>query len=329
MAKTHDKSNAETETALVLILDDSKAKAMQKQLAEVAPPGEIKKLAERYGALTVAGVDDVGTYNAVIAGAKAAKDLRIAVEKRHAALKRPIIDVGRMLDGDLKKMVGDIEKIETHCNKEKSRIDNLAAAAKAEELRQRKERLVGAGYLFDGQDYVCGVYRIPGHLIESMTSDQEASAITKAAEELQRKQAEEKRLADEAEESRKKAQDLEAENENLRKQLAEAQGKTEPEPGLANVGVPVDEHERPTVFHAGDSSTAKHMHNVATTKSGVSDLQFEETPLGDTPKRDITRMPQQYFDGYEDAKLHVVALFMDGTKRTRAEFVEEIKKLRP
>lgn len=190
----------------------------------------IAKMALEYGSLTINGVDDKKGFLAVDTARKACVKARGVINTEHKELKEDALRVCQALDAAKRNLTAKIEAIEGRLKdeidaveKERERIEQ----AKQDEIyRTRLDRWNEAGGGMTDRAYLLShnpeTFDI---LIENVTTktQQRKEAEAKAAAE----EAEQKRIqAEQAEANRIEAERLKAEREELARQKAEQDAET-------------------------------------------------------------------------------------------------------
>lgn len=167
----------------------------------------VADLRDKYMGLTIKGIDDKKGFDAVHAGRMVVKNARVDVEKTRVKLKADVLERGRKIDAEAKRVTALLAPIEEHLESEEAavttereRIKNEAEAVRKAIIKQRFDALQVAGYTGD-------MMAVPD------IDDATFAAVLKGA---QAEKAEHERLA--AEERERQA----AETERLRKVEAEA-----------------------------------------------------------------------------------------------------------
>jgi hypothetical protein len=104
----------------------------------------ISELSEKYYDLSISGIDDKAGFDAVHKARMHIKDLRTQVTKKHRLLKAPVLERGRAIDAEAKRikllLLPVYQRLETEefaVIKERERLAMIAAEKKAAELRRR------------------------------------------------------------------------------------------------------------------------------------------------------------------------------------------------
>lgn len=207
----------------------------------------VAELREKYMGLTIKGVNDRKGFDAVHAARMHVKKTRLDVEKARTTLKADILERGRKLDAEAKRVAALLAPIEEHLETqettitaERERIKREAEEARKAKIKQRFEALQLCGYQGD----MMAVPELTDEAFAKLLADAQsakAEADRLAEEQRQQQAAEAERLrkleadaaaerarqeAEAAETRRKQEAELAAERERLaeitRKQEAEA-----------------------------------------------------------------------------------------------------------
>lgn len=207
----------------------------------------VAELRAKYMPLTIAGINDRKGFDAVHDARMIVKKCRVDVEKTRTTLKAGLLDRGRKIDAEAKRVAGLLAPIEEHLEEqetavveERERIKREAEEARKAKIKSRYDLLQAAGYSGD----LAAVPDMSDEYFSTLLSeaqDARAERDRVAAEERQRQEAEQARLrqleqeqaaarakaeSEAAEQRRKEQEAMAAERERLaeerRKQEAEA-----------------------------------------------------------------------------------------------------------
>lgn len=150
----------------------------------------ISELSEKYYDLTIAGIDDKAGFDAVHKARMHIKDLRTQVTKKHRLLKAPVLERGRAIDAEAKRikllLLPVYQRLETEefaVIKERERLALIAAEKKAAELRRRFAAMQAVEWI------------APVNTIEPMTDEEFLAAWTIAKKAYDTKKAAEAKQA--------------------------------------------------------------------------------------------------------------------------------------
>jgi len=180
---------------------DTRALAVYK-----AQQGVIAEFQEKYGSLTIAGVDDKAGYDRVHKARINVRDFRIAVEKRRVELKQPALDYGKSVDATAKALTAAVKPLEDRLESMESQVDAERERIKQAKARERQRMI---------EDRVAKMAKVMSFVQESVAgawSDEEFEAELAAATER-------KAATDRAEAERQEA--IRVENERLERERAE------------------------------------------------------------------------------------------------------------
>ena len=131
----------------------------------------ISELSEKYYDLKIAGIDDKLGFDAVHKARMHIKDLRTQVTKKHRQLKAPVLERGRAIDTEAKRIkllllpvYQRLESEEFAVIKEKERLALIAEEKKAAELKRRLAAMAAVEWM------------APVNTIESMTDEEFVAA---------------------------------------------------------------------------------------------------------------------------------------------------------
>lgn len=204
---------------------------------------QIALLAEDYGKLTIAGVDDTKGYKAVRDARMHMRDKRLAVDKRRKELKADALEYGRTVEKSAQDLIALIEPIENRLGELEEVIDlekkRLKAIREEEAKAATQARVDALRAVGDDIAFVLAGALEPAAYEERLAAstlahnDRLAKAAAEEAERQRlveearvQREAELKRLAEQKAEQDKIAAELKAQQEALaaeRKKLAEAQ----------------------------------------------------------------------------------------------------------
>lgn len=283
----------------------------------------IENLRSTYGNLKCNSLEDRPIYFAIAEGYKQVRNIRLSVERKRKELNEFPLAYQRAVNAEAKRITDELVPLEEQLAAEKTKFEDAEAAAKAAEEKAKKDRLVAAGFRFDGNSYTCGMHIISAGSIAKMEDAQiefyesEGAKIRdmEAAAELRRKQ--------EAEELKRQREEIEA----LRRQMAEEKAELERKLAEASKLTAVPPQAAPVEYN--DAPVAKAPEPAPVKIESPTDLL---NAFGDVLEEALDLQPvhsMEYLDGYEHCRQSVLAIFADPTPRTRAQFVEQVKSLQP
>jgi hypothetical protein len=330
---------------------------------------QIEALKGQYLGLSVSDLNDRPAYVALVDGAKLAKKLRLAVENKRKELNEFPLKFQRAVNAEAKRITEALSPVEQHCLAEVAKFEQAEEQAKKAEQARKHKELIEAGWVYNGNFYVCGPISMTLDQVMRMNEDQWKKAIkhgedekARIVAEKARVEAEQKRQAEEADRLRIEQENLRKEQEQLRKDRLEIRGVK-----LANIGVMLEgdmfTRNGQQYFSADDCATmsndefiawikeigpntAKPTAPVVETAPEPIAIDIEVDPFGhaaieaaaqrieDTLNTDLADAlapshSAEYLDGYEQCREQVLAIFNDGVQRRRSEFIEAITNLKP
>lgn len=195
--------------------------SIEQQVAEwSATDAALREAVEATEGLTIAGHVDgpKAGYKAVEAARKYLKGYRVGIENRRKELKAPILDLGRKVDEEAKRLTAIVEPRELE-------LDKDSAAYEAEQARIAQEAADSKRRIVEDRLAVMAKYGITPNLslVDDATPeewDEKVAEWEVAAEEQRKaeaiaKEAERVRLEAEAAEAARKAEEERAERERL------------------------------------------------------------------------------------------------------------------
>ena len=143
----------------------------------------IAKYRQDYLSLTVQGVDDKEGYDLCHAARMEVKGKRVEVEKTRKKLKEDVLEYGRVVDKEAKRITALLEPIEEHLtvqekiiDDEKARIKAEAEAKEAARIQARIDSLFSFGCSFNGMNYVLPFaptgYSVPSAIVKTCADEQ-------------------------------------------------------------------------------------------------------------------------------------------------------------
>ena len=314
----------------------------------------LEQLKKTYGGLVIKDATDRPGYLAVVEGAKIAKKFRTGIEaKRKLMLAFPKKYTDEV-NAEAKRITGEVSVIEENLLKKQKDYEDVEAAAAQKELLERTQKLLDAGFKFDGTAYVCGVHVIPATKIPELEVEKVEYYIAEAVKLVEaEKQAEVNRQALAAantEEAKRLAQervDLDNKKKALDEQMATMAKMMEDMKALQNPTPPapvvetVKEEAQAFPTFPSTIETAKPEGNtqpgadaltgfgntVYTTQAPGSDILDTQDKL-DEYIADSGKSAE-YIDGFEHCRQAVLDIFKDQTPKKRADFMAEISALKP
>lgn len=288
----------------------------------------LAELKQRYGSLTITGLDDRPTYFAAVEGAKLIKKLRTGVEGKRKELNEFPLKFQRAVNAEAKRITELLVPIEEHLKNQVEAFENAEAEEKRKDAERKRAALVNAGFKFDGSFYVCGMHMVPAAHVAEMEDERLAYYVQEAGHILAAEKAAEERRAAELAAQQEEAQRLAAERAELAKERAELE-KLRAE--MAALKAPKVE-ENLDIQRQPIGKTVSFL--PAPGEPGEPILQNVEVI---EPQQEEPFLPEpvqaghsvEYIDGFEHCREAVLAIFADPTPRKRGEFVEAIKLIRP
>lgn len=166
----------------------------------------IEQLQRDFGGLTIADAEDKANFNKVHAARMKVRAIRLATEDTRKKLKGPVVDHGKLIDEEAKRITGLLAPIESHLQKQEdsynaelARIKREADQAKQRALQARLDRLAEIGVMMNPL------------IVGQMDDVDFAELLKERTEQFQREKEEADRLAAE----QKQKQDAEAEAQRL------------------------------------------------------------------------------------------------------------------
>lgn len=326
----------------------------------------IAALQERYMAISITGIADREQYLVALDGHKLVRNHRLAVERKRKEIVEFPNKFLKAVNAEATRIKELLVPIEEHLKLQVGVYEQAEAAEKEKRAQERRTKLQEAGFKFDGHFYVCGMHTISTTQLVDMEEDRvdyyvkEAQAIIaaeKAAEE--RRQAEIKAQAE-------AAQKLEAEKQALRKERLEMRAEKLELIGItyANrqfVGKGQNLIATATVadmdattfntwfaqmkeFMAEQPAAPVEPAKVEAPQTTIAPPAWTDKPTMSAPPAAPSHLETadlideaiaesgkslEYIDGFEHCRQAVLDLFADGTPRKRAEFINDIKNLKP
>lgn len=192
----------------------------------------VAELREKYMVLTINGVDDAKGFKAVHDARMIVKAARVDCEKTRVKLKADVLERGRKIDSEAKRVTALLAPIEEHLEaeenavvQERERIKAEAEAIRHAIIKQRYDALQAAGYTGD----LMAVPMMTNEKFEEVlgVAQAEKAERDRAAEaERQRQAAEQERLRKLEEEqlaARRKAEQEEAEDRRKEQEAVAAE----------------------------------------------------------------------------------------------------------
>lgn len=241
---------------------------------------------EKYLPLTIAGVEDTAGFEAVHAARQDVKKKRIAVEETRKKLKSDVIQFGRMVDGEAKRITDMLTPIERHLqNEEDNYIAAKAAAKKAKEEAARAKLQSRVDELQEVQ----ATFTLAA--VEKMTDDEFQSFLADAtakhqdrlaaeiAAEIERAKAEAEAARLRAEEEARLAAEREAKEADIRAEQARlAEERARQEAAMAAERERLAE-ERRAHLEMVAKARAEHEAMVAAREAEARKIQEEQRAL--------------------------------------------------
>lgn len=120
----------------------------------------ISDLKEKYMVLKINGIDDKAGYKTVKAARLDIKSYRVEVDKKRKELTADALKHQRRINSEAARVTNLLESIEDHLSSQEKAIDDEIAEIKKEKevqealrIHKRIEKLLNAGFVFNGIDY--------------------------------------------------------------------------------------------------------------------------------------------------------------------------------
>lgn len=185
----------------------------------------IAHLKVEYGALAIAGIDDLNGYKAVKAGATKLMKLRTAIEAKRKELTDPAEKFKKAVKAEADRLVEQIKPIEEQLKQKAKDHEDAVESAKRAEFQRRITLLTENGYQLVNGFYVCGPVQVHSDEVGKIAEAQLEVHIEHGRQEIQRRAAEEKRRQEEAERQRQEREALEEEKAELARMRAELEAQ--------------------------------------------------------------------------------------------------------
>lgn len=196
--------NKEAENKPAVIADE------EKQLKKIdffgLSDAKIQEYKENYTGLTIAGIDDKDGYKAVSEGLKTLVSVRNKIDKHRLA-------INKYVNTEAKRVTDELAPLEADLKSKKDFVDTALQKREMEKFKERTDRLLAAGYKYDGLVYQLGNAVYSPDMIKKMPDDILEATIKQAAE------LSEKVKAQKAQQDKIDAQ-LKAEKDELERQKA-------------------------------------------------------------------------------------------------------------
>lgn len=181
----------------------------------------------------ISGIDDKDGIKAVTEFWQAARNKRLAVEKKHKEIKGDYVVISRMIDGEKNDLSGLLREIEDPAGAELDRIADLKKEADLAEERAAQQKLQGRvaellenGMAFSGSYYTIGENVAMDVVTLKGMPDAEYNSLLNRVKIVNRDILEEKRIANEKEAARLQGiEDQRKENERIAEQNRQQQEK--------------------------------------------------------------------------------------------------------
>lgn len=175
--------------------------------------------------LTVEGPDDKKGLKKVQGQHKKVRKLRLDIEKKRKDLIRPALDFQNAVNTEAKRLTAEIEPAEKHLKSELDRIEKEKQEILARQVKDRRQKLVDAGFRFDGRFYSLGTISLHPSALEEADDETIDKWVKDGKAEAERLAEEERQRKEEAERIEKEKQDLERQRREIEKQKAEMEAQ--------------------------------------------------------------------------------------------------------
>lgn len=297
---------AETENKPAVIADE------EKQLKKIdffgLTDAKIQEYKENYTGLTIAGIDDKDGYKAVSEGLKTLVSVRNKIDKHRLA-------INKYVNTEAKRVLDELAPLEADLKTKKEFVDNAIQKREMEKFKERTDRLLAAGYQYDGLVYQLGnavyspemIKKMPEELFE--TTVKQAAALT------------EKLIAQKAEQEKIEAQ-LKAEREELNRKKADVKLQ---EDFINKKAELIQRQQKGEIVSFTCEIIEGKVH--FTTEYPKNDIVVKDSNAGENHELDVER--GFYVDGFNYCRQLVVDIINSPDKITRQILIEKIQALKP
>jgi hypothetical protein len=165
----------------------------EKTLANLSPQEQIALWRDKFSGLTIADMKDTKGYTQVVKAIALCRTTRTTLDKKRMEQKRFFLDAGKVIDSHYKELIALVEPIEEELDAKKKAIDDEKERIKQEKLEAEQKafddkvlKLIEAGALFTGVDYVIGTsFRISTFELKQSSESQFAVILKNAQTEAE------------------------------------------------------------------------------------------------------------------------------------------------
>lgn len=215
----------DTQQTIIELTDEQVSAALAEFDITEATLEKIRK----YKDFTVDGPGDKKNVKIAKSKYKKIRQLRIDIDKKRKEIIRPALDFQSAVNDEAKRLTGEVKPVEDHLKEVVDKVKREEEALKAKKMKERRQKLIDAGYKFDGQFYALGELALhPSALTDAdeETIDQWLRDGKRETERMEREEAERKaeaeRIRKEKEKLEKDRRELEAEKKKIAREKAEA-----------------------------------------------------------------------------------------------------------
>lgn len=127
-----------------------------KRVSEIAiTKDRIAELSE-YMSLKLTDVESTEEYEHIKGKWQETRRERLDCEKRHKEVKHPFTQIGKIIDDRKNSSVHAVKPVEDHLRAQMKRYEDHKEKAEREALEAATSRMLKAGYVQDGRNFVCG-----------------------------------------------------------------------------------------------------------------------------------------------------------------------------
>lgn len=305
----------DTTQPLVIVKPEEISKAYELPDQKIA---EIKAFCDN---INIAGPEDKANYKTATAALSKVKKYRTGIEAKRKELKEPFLEAGKAIDAEAKRLTALIAPIEEALGKKIKVIDDAAHQAEMKRRENLAEQMRVAGFEMQSSVWVIGRVIISPQTLWDATPEQLEQIIARGLDERQR-------LESEAEEQRKKDEEiaaLKAKIEEGKKAAGVVEAPTEP--NVVQVYPNVKLVADPTM--KGNEVRVETADPATFTQADMFASIPPVAPAQDKPQPPCTTTVFDYENGWNACKDAVLAMMRSDVKLTRQQWIENVEQLTP
>lgn len=276
----------------------------------------LEDIKTQYGGLTIAGINDLATYEVVKDAIKNLRSLRTGIDKHRKELTSPALEYRDNLKAFADGLIDEIKPIEENLKTQQKDFEDAVEAEKKRIFNERQQLLTQNGYELTNGFFICGILSIESEQLQQMDDQQFNVYLEKGKDELKRQQAEKQRKKEEEEARERARKQLQEENERLKKQLEELNAQNN---ALEQTYKQKKEQEEP-VEEPQKNESGTNTHKTKKTTAETAKKVFNDNGG--------TMYSAEFCDGFDFCKKKIIFYLQNNSGLKKSQIIDHIKNLK-